>query len=96
MDNKTVLASINKGSNNYNRLRIKKGDKILFEGLDTLRVEYNNEFFETEIKNLFTDYGEIDNAKLLEWSNNQHVKVKIDISDIKKGKIKIIKIINIY
>ena len=92
MDNKTVLASINKGSNNYNRLRIKKGDKILFEGLDTLRVEYNNEFFETEIKNLFTDYGEIDNAKLLEWSNNQHVKVQIDISDIKKGKIKIIKI----
>lgn len=72
------------GKSMYNRLRIAKKYWDKFKRIDKITVKYHRDSFVAQIDNkLFSDYGEIDNYKILKWFGNKHTKIDINITHLR-------------
>ena len=75
-----IEGAINSDGAGYRRLRIGKKHWNKFIGIDRLVIKYNGDYFITRKNKLFNDYGEIDNVKIGEWFEDEHIKLNIDMT----------------
>ena len=86
---------VSSNKNTYSRIKIDKNKySYLFNDLKEISVNYKDDFFTRKLNHTFFKYGEINSYKIKEWSNNKEADIEIDISELKKGILKIVKIIN--
>lgn len=82
------------GNNNYNRIGISRKDKKEFSGLNNVKIIYGKDSINAKLDGkLFLNWTEIDDKKIQQWSRGRHSKIELDINNLKKGEMEIIKIV---
>lgn len=96
MSKKIIVGkTVSSNKDTYSRIKIDIDQSLyLFENLNKITVIYNKDYFIRKLNLTFYKYGEINSYKIKEWSNNKKADIEIDISELKKGILKIVKIIN--
>lgn len=81
------------GYGNYRRIGISSKDRGLFKGFNEVTIKHGDETIVSNLNgSLFSNWGEIDNAIINEWSGGKRSTVVIDISNLKNGEMEIINI----